>query len=311
MLTINGKSQVQYTKATVKIDMSKPFKSPSGFCYNTERTIETNEGDRRAKISSLAIKNITGYVVFNKDSEDKTKAAVSIPASSNPVVISFMDCYNIGYNEECTRVGLPLPKPFVSRDVPNPKKPGENYPDSTFIQIKLGPDFPCCYTKIVCVEDGTLKNIISNVEFDEGSELSTIRDYIREALKNNDTDGINLISEVYGVNIEITDKQKKTFKVSGKPKTNFKLLEPSNFSDIMKDYNVTDIYAKMKPTYVREGAKTFATIVANKVICARRIASNQEIEDDFERYTKELCGNSRVTEVEAIDPNEIDLSNLE
>lgn len=304
MLTINGKSQIQYVKSTVKINMDKPFKSPSGFCYNTERTIETSNGDRRANISSIAVKNISGYTTFNKDSEDKTKAAVSIPASSNPIVTSFMDCLYQGYVDECTRLEIPLPKPLVSRNVPNPKKQGEYYPDSSFIQIKLGIDYPCCYTKIVAVEDGNLKTILSNVEFDEGNELSTIREYVKEALKINESDGINLISEVYGVNIEITDKQKKTFKVTGKPKCNFKLLEPSNFSDIMKNYEITDVYAKMKPIYIREGTKTFATIVSSRIICKRRAASDKEIEDDFEQYTKELCSNrdSVQKELEEVDP---------
>lgn len=310
MLRVNANSAIKY-KSIINIDTKRPYKCPGGNSFTTTRIIRDSDENQTGKVTQLTLKNTDGYFGFTNDNETKSKAYISLGVEKNPAIGALGDSLTEGYAVACDNAGIPRPKDFVSRNQVNKKKPEEVYPDSVFVQVNLGPEYACCGSKLVYVEDNEERIIYGSTDFDEGEELNTIKSYIRYHIADDEI--VKFICEAYGVSIENMSKEKKTFKLVGIPKTKRRLLEPAEFQEVMKVYNPVFIFAKMKPTYVRNNTETFATIMVTKAICEERVSNSKEMDDEYEsclkEYSRMKSAKPKSQTVEEINPED-DVDNL-
>jgi len=291
MLAVNADNNSIKYKAIISFDKNKPYDCPGGATYTTTRTISDNKDNQKGRVTELVLKGTTGYFGFGNNTKTKAKAFISLPAEHNPACVSLFDALTEGHNTACDDNQIPRAKEFVSRDQPNKDKPGEVYPDSMFLQVKLGPDSLGCYTKFTYVEDGEEHIIFGNNRFPPGEEMGEFKAYVKECIS--DANAIKFLEEAYGVKINVTGKEKKVSTVTGSLKHNKKLMEPSEFADLMKKYDPKFIFAKFKPIYIRAGNETFASIVVNSAICEVRVSASKECDDERENCLQELLNMSK------------------
>lgn len=282
---------------SLSIKISKPFPTSGGNSYETNISVNMPNGDRAGRLTGVNVENVDAICTYNN--AKKGKANILQRIEKNPGITNFLDAAYQELTRACTDAGLPVPKPYVSRD--QPPKDGKTYPDTAFTKANVDDQMQFIRAKVLIYDDETEEYKILLGTKDVNADI--LESYGDNAIKDRSIP--SLLKSIYGVEV-IIDKSKKVItKVPPQPLEGKRLLGTAEFNDEMKKYTVVGYQAKFN-NYFAKGDEGFCTFISDKLICDNRISDDQESEDAFDKLLtsrKDKPKSNTIPSVDEIDPN--------